>query len=280
MLCVSACVLSVFRWKNQLLRLIIYFVRTTITLLHTWKREHIRHLFTSQPAVDSWIFRLRIVALWIVFVFLVLHFFYVCFFLHSVIASARAHSRLRLFVICLFREKKCAMCDSNNNKKSNATMFPVIESLCLSHRIIERHIISNKMIFLFVLSPIVRQFAVCWLRALLRKCVQCSLWTTYMARECRKKEQHGNLSHTNTHTCTHTQRHATIAEAADEESNASTFNLLFYFIFFLPECATKMWERSEKNKTHTEKQIHFEMWMLTKNEFEATERTTRTHIPA
>lgn len=89
-----------------------------------------------------------------------------------------------------------------------------------------------------------------------------------------------SLSHKRTHTCTHTQRHATIAEAADEESNASTFNLLFYFIFFLPECATKMWERSEKNKTHTEKQIHFEMWMLTKNEFEATERTTRTHIPA
>lgn len=276
MLCVSACVLSVFRWKNQLLRLIIYFVRTTITLLHTWKREHIRHLFTSQPAVDSWIFRLRIVA----FVNSVRVFgppFLRCVFCYR----KRTRSLATAFV-CYLSVSWKKMCDVRfeQQQKSNATMFPLIESLCLSHRIIERHIISNKMIFLFVLSPIVRQFAVCWLRALLRKCVQCSLWTTYMARECRKKEQHGNLSHTNTHTCTHTQRHATIAEAADEESNASTFNLLFYFIFFLPECATKMWERSEKNKTHTEKQIHFEMWMLTKNEFEATERTTRTHIPA
>lgn len=162
----------------------------------------------------------------------------------------RARSLATAFVCYLSvswkKNVRCAI------RKSNATMFPLIESLCLSHRIMERNIISNKMIFLFVLSPIARKFVVWWLWVLLRKCVQCSLWTAYMARECRKKEQHGNLFHINTNAHTHiytkihNQSGVHNAEAADEESNASTFNLLFYFIFFLPECATKMWERSEK----------------------------------
>lgn len=259
-LCLSVVRFHVAHWNRSLrliiIIIIIYAVRTSIIHTSTWL---LLFLLLLVNPVELWSFLLRYLLFITVFgpPFLLLLLFpplllplILCplplLLLNVMLSLARSRVCHCLLFVCIV---KCSMHDSYTQ---NATMFHPFETitifLFLYHRTGMCTHFSLIIIFHKCFPMCVSKFVAVRISV---DCVHCygNIFTVncrvYALRMQEERTSRKNLTYSYAHSHMYADAHC--VEAADEESNASTFNLLvvFYFILFYLN-AWRMWERGKK----------------------------------